>query len=117
LLIAAAGERPLGIQAGQAGGIARWAQSRYGSNVTIRAHGPRSSLYALVAVALEDNVKAELHDSLRSLKQVIEENWAVNQAPEVFCFGLLETFDIDTLITLAGPERVSQPKKPLAQAR
>jgi hypothetical protein len=116
LLVAAVGERPLGIQSGQIGSLARWAQSRYGSNVTVRAHGPRSSLYTLAAVALEETVKAELHDSLRSLKQVIDENWGVNQAPELFCFGLLESFDVDTLMALAGPERVSRlPKSPLAQ--
>jgi hypothetical protein len=28
------------------------------------------------------------------LKEVIEKNLGVNTAPELFCFGLLESFDI-----------------------
>ena len=117
LLVAAVGKRPLGIQASQVGSIARWAQSRYGSNVTIRAHGPRSSLYTLAAVVLDETLKAELHDSLATLKQIIDDNWGVNQAPELFCFGLLEQFDIESLTALAGPERVIRLGASAAQAR
>jgi hypothetical protein len=67
------------------------------------ASGPRSSLAALVAAALEPEAigRVHLHGSFASLKQVIEENRAVNTAPELFCFGLLEKFDIKQVAALA----------------
>ena len=55
LLVSAVGERPLGIQTAQVAAIARWAASRDGSSrVELSTYGPRSSLIALTAAALED---------------------------------------------------------------
>ena len=48
----------------------------------------------------------ELHGSLASLKEVIERNWSVEQAPEMFCFGLLEAFDTPQLTALVAPRPV-----------
>ena len=92
LLISSVGDRPLGIQASQIGAIARWLKTP----VSIEAFGPRSSLIASVAAALDPRAIASVntHDALSSLKEVIEKNMAVDKAPELFCFGLLESFDI-----------------------
>src|SRR5205807_7576518 len=50
LLLAAVGDRPLGIQAGQVASAARWARERHpNENVSVVAVGPRSSTFALVA--------------------------------------------------------------------
>ena len=38
--------------------------------------------------------RVELYESLGSLRDVIGQNWSVNTHPELFCFGLLEAFDI-----------------------
>jgi hypothetical protein len=108
LLVGAVGERPLGIQASQVAAIARWAAGRQNDQpVSVLALGPRSSLFGLVAAALEENAirKVEMSDSLGSLKEVIEENWAVNQKPELFCFGLLESFDVKHLAALVAPRQ------------
>ena len=43
---------------------------------------------------------------MHSLKQVIEKNLTVEQAPELFCFGLLERFDMPQLLALAAPRPV-----------
>lgn len=113
LLVAAIGDRPLGIQASQLIAIARWSQSEFQSGpATIVAIGPRSSVFTLVAAALEENAigSVELHGALGSLKQVIEQNWSVNEKPELFCFGLLEKFDVKQLVALAAPRRVSLPQ-------
>ena len=48
----------------------------------------------------------ELHGSLGSLKEVLENNWSVDQKPELFCFGLLEWFDIEHLVALVAPRQV-----------
>ncbi len=49
----------------------------------------------------------ELNETLGSLKQMIEENQLVNQSPEMFCFGLLERFDILQLTALVAPRPIT----------
>ncbi len=110
LLVAAVGERPLGIQAAQVAAIARWAEGKYAQGpVTVVAVGPRSSTFALVASALEPSAieKLELHNPLGSLKEVIEQNWGANQKPELFCFGLLESFDLCHIAALVAPRTLT----------
>ena len=112
LLVSAVGERPLGLQASQLAAIARWSKGRHPSEpVTLHALGPRSSLFALVAGVLEEKAIAELvlSGSFKSLKDVITQNKSANQAPELFCFGLLEEFDIPQLTALVAPRPVQMP--------
>ncbi len=109
LFIAAAGERPLGIQAAQLAAIARWTRGRQPkASVTIVAVGPRSCMAALVAAAVEPAAIAglELSGCLASLKQLIEEDKTVESLPELFAFGLLAEFDIRTIVALAAPRPV-----------
>jgi len=108
LLLATTGDRPLGLQASQVASVARWAQKTYGSTVTISATGPRSSLFSLIAMAIEPQAigGANLSGSLTSLKEVIEQNKSVDQWPEMFCFGLLETFNISQLVAICAPRPV-----------
>ncbi len=108
LLVAAVGERPLGIQASQLAAIARWAKDRYKAPVMLVSAGARSSVMVLVAAGIEERVIAEvqLHGSLGSLKESIESSWICLQAPELFCFGLLERFDVEQLVALVAPRPV-----------
>lgn len=108
ILVSGVGERPLGIQAAQLGAAARWVENALpGQSVSVSAVGPRTSLIALTAAALEPAIGVlDLRDSHSSLKQVIEQNIGVNQMPEIFCFGLLEQFDIPQLKQLAAPRPV-----------
>jgi hypothetical protein len=108
LLVSAVGDRPLGIQARQTAAAARWLKSgpaKANGPITVAAHGPRSSLFALAAAALEPDAidRLELHESYGSLKEILEHNRSVEQAPELFCFGLLEEFDIAPLAALVAP--------------
>ncbi len=110
LLVAGVGERPLGIQAGQVAAIARWSQSRFATGpVTILAVGPRSSTFALVAAGLEEKAigALELRGAFGSFKEIIERNGRVDQTPELFCFGLLEHFDVRQLAALVAPRPVT----------
>ncbi|HVW02883.1 MAG TPA: hypothetical protein VHB77_21165, partial [Planctomycetaceae bacterium] len=69
--------------------------------------GPRASLVALSAAALDENIdSAELQQSLGSLHEIIEQNRAVNEMPEMFCAGLLEQFDLPQLGALVTPRKV-----------
>ncbi len=109
LFINCVGERLLGVQASQLAAIARWLKTgRESGSVSICAIGPRSCLIALVAAALEPRAidKLELHGCLDSLKEVIERNWTVDKAPEMFCFGLLEAFDILQISALISPRPI-----------
>jgi hypothetical protein len=109
LLVAATGDRPLGLQSSQLAALARWARTEFKSPaVTLESHGPRLGLAALVATALEPTAITTLHqtDALPSLHEVIRQNWSVDQKPELFCFGLLEHFDVPQLQTLVGSARL-----------
>jgi hypothetical protein len=92
LLVSSIGERPLGIQASQIAAVARWAKSP----VTIEAFGPRTSLIATVAAALEPRAIAatKTHGALSSLHDVLRSDMTVDKFPEFFTFGLLESWDI-----------------------
>jgi dienelactone hydrolase len=110
LLIAAVGERPLGIQASQLAAVARWSVAAHKTGpLMIAAVGPRTTTMALVAAGLETKAigKLELDGALGSLKLVIEQNRSVDQMPELFCFGLLEAFDIKQVAALSAPRPVT----------
>jgi dienelactone hydrolase len=86
LLVSSIGDRPIGIQASQINAIAGWLRTP----TSIEAFGPRTSVIARVAAALESR-PVKTHDSLPSLRQVIEKNMTVDTVPELFCFGLLQS--------------------------
>ena len=102
LLASSLGERPLGIEAGQVAAAARWLKEKYGP-VSVVAYGPRTSLIALVAAAVERDAIREWQTvrPLTSLRDPILRDMTVLEAPELFCFGLLESFDMPQLAELA----------------
>jgi hypothetical protein len=110
LLVSTVGERPLGVQAGQVLATAKWlrSQGKFDS-VTLVTIGPRTSVIGLVATALEEKAitAVEQHQPLTSLKLVLDENRTFDQLPELFCFGLLESFDVQQLKELIAPRSVT----------
>jgi len=109
LLIASLGERPLGIEAAQVAAVARHlARARGLGPVTLVSEGPRSGVVALLAAVLEKRAISELRliNSLSSFKQIIEKNLTVREAPDLFCFGLLEAVDVKQLVALVAPRPV-----------
>jgi dienelactone hydrolase len=111
LLVDSVGDRPLGIQASQVAAAARWAVDQYKTGpVSLVAVGPRCSTFTLVAAGLEEKAigRIEVRNSLASLKEVIQRNWSVVEQPEMFCFGLLEQFDIPQLAALVAPRSVTR---------
>ncbi len=111
LMLDTVGDRPLGVQASQLAAIARHAHDtdRSGRTVTLHSVGPRSGLFTLVAAALEPQAIGQVtqRDAITSLKQfVIEQNRGVSEAPDLFCFGLLEHFDVPQLHVLVAPRKI-----------
>lgn len=108
LLVSALGERPLGVQASQVAASARWLAARHGSPVAIAARGPRTSLIALVAAALEPDAISgvELTGGWRTLREVLTRNISAEEMPEMFAFGLLAEFDVPQMERLVQPRPV-----------
>ncbi len=107
LMVATVGDRPLGVQASQVAAVARWARNRDGRPVALVAEGPRSATIALVAAAIEPMaigaVTAEGPDG--GLKGLIGRKASFADAPEQYCFGLLEHFDLAELRALVDAQR------------
>ena len=109
LYVSTVGERPLGLKASQLAAVARWAAtSRRPGPVSILADGPGASIIALVAAGLEPRAigDLEVRRAPASLKEPIETATPIDKAPDRFCFGLLESFDLPQLVALAAPRRV-----------
>jgi hypothetical protein len=109
MLLGAVGERPLGIQAAAIIAVCEWARKHIARmKISLHAAGIVCSVAALAAAALKpalfDELVADaLPDTLRRLL-----DWPVDYmaAAPLFCFGLLERFDVSDLMDLADPVRV-----------
>jgi dienelactone hydrolase len=115
LLIDAVGERPLGIQASQISAVARWIDREQGwGPVSLVALGPRMSIAALAAAGLEEQAIAsvEVNQCYSTLKDVIAQNATFVSQPELFCFGLLQAFDVPQLEMLVAPRPVRSKPRP-----
>jgi len=111
ILVAAVGERPLGIQAGQVAAVARWLSRERGLGpVEVATEGPRTGLIGLVAAALEPDVIGGLvqRQAMTSLREIIAGDLTVMQRPEQFCFGLLREFDVPQIKALVAPQSLSR---------
>ncbi len=108
-MVGTVGLRPLGIQAAQILAAARLGIEEYNlSAVTLVGVGRTSSVVALAAAALEpDTVKRLITVDLpASLKLLIEENDKYDRHPSLFCFGLLEQFDVREMLAMVAPRQV-----------
>jgi hypothetical protein len=104
ILMHAAGERALGVQASQISAVAEWAKKQYKQPVELMSAGPRLSVAARLAAVQSNAISAlKLHDPMKSLKEVILENKGANHMPEMMCFGLLESFDLPQIEALIAP--------------
>jgi len=111
LLLSAAGDRPLGMQAAQLLGTRNWLRAEHFSgDVGIEAIGMRSQVTALVAAALEPMqfTSLSVRDGRNSLGYLLEKFIRYQEAPDLFCLDLFKYFDIDSLSALAEPTKVKQ---------
>ncbi len=107
LMVSTVGERPLGIQSGEVLRVTEWARNRYPSEpIIVVTDGPRCSAIGLVSAALSANAisAVEEHGALKSLKEIVQANYAFEKMPELFCAGLLEVTDLPHLRELIGQQ-------------
>lgn len=102
MLIATVGERPLAVQVAQLLAVIR----ECGGDRPAHLHsdGPRASLVARCAAALDGGTLIHgvtATGEVKSLKSFVQPSASYAVTPEVYCFGLLEHFDIETLKQLA----------------
>ena len=75
-MLAAVGERPLGMEAAQLAALAHWAQNRWSPPESVwRRRASARQVVALVAAALEPGLFAEaaIHDGMHSLSYLLAE--------------------------------------------
>lgn len=109
LLANCVGERPLGQQAAQVVAAAQWAAREFGGPLRVVARGPRATLATLVACASQSDgcEQIELHDCRSGLRQaVLRPVRHARDTPELYCFGLLEHFDLCQLAAMSAPRQV-----------
>jgi hypothetical protein len=117
LSVASAGYRLLGIQVEQVLACARFARERTGAaKVDMVAHGVMSTTAALLAAALEPDLFENLtvYGNISSLTLLAEKPVNYEDAPSLFCFGLLEVTDIPQLAGLLEGVSFHQPRRFLA---
>lgn len=105
MLVAAAGERSLGILTAQLQSVLRWAAAQGGGAPHLQAWGPVVPVVALTAAALRPSDIASVTTSglLDTLGRLIDWPVPYASAAPLFCFGLLADFDIPDLIELSAP--------------
>jgi hypothetical protein len=110
LKIAAVGERPLGIEAGELIAATKWLRTALGvRQIRVESTGIRNSLIALTASAMEPGLfsEGEFRKAMRSLGYLLGEPVNFRQAPDLFCLDLYQDFDIDRLALMSRPARLT----------
>jgi dienelactone hydrolase len=108
-MIAATGERPLGMEAAQLTGIVQWALAKWSPGaIRLETTGIRSQIVSLVTAALEPHLFSEVvnYDGMRSLGYLLEKPVSYEAAPDLFCLDLYKDFDIDQIEALANPVHI-----------
>jgi dienelactone hydrolase len=112
LILAATGNRPIGLEAAQLIALARWLEgSSRKPRVRLETTGMRSQVAALIASSIEPTLFSEvsISDGIRSLAYLLDTPVAYRTASDLFCLDLFKEFDLDSLALLAEPARVSYP--------
>lgn len=109
-MLAAAGQRPLGMEAAQLLALTHWIGERSGTkNIRLEIGGMRMQIVALVAAALEPGLFSQvlIHDGIPSLGYLLSKPVHYEDAADLFCLDFYKDFDLDELAALAGASTIS----------
>jgi dienelactone hydrolase len=110
-MLAAAGNRSLGLEAAQLVAISNWARDRFHApSVRIESNGIRSQMEALTASALAPHLfsEAAVQGGMRSLSYLFDKPVSYEKFADLFCLDLYKDFDVDRIIVMAEPTKVSE---------
>jgi len=123
MLIASAGDRPLGIEVAQLVAVTEWLRSTsvgagpvpaQGGHkgrpyIRVETDGKRNQVIALAAAAIAPDAFSEIvsSDAIESLGYLLEKPVTYRGAPELFCLDFYKFFDIPQLEAMAAPVKVS----------
>jgi dienelactone hydrolase len=105
MVLGTVGQRPLGIQVAQVlAAVEAFRVSEAMGAIDVRTVGPRSGLIGLCAAALNPKWFGRITSEglPDTLKAFLQPSASYDQAPEIYCFGLLEWFDRPELERLAA---------------
>jgi hypothetical protein len=109
LLVASAGDRPLGLEAAQLAGVAKWLRANNSDRpMQVETDGIRTSMIAAVAAATEPGLFSTIasQHAMKSLGYVLDTPVAYRAAPDLFCLDLYKYFDIDSIAASAEPTQI-----------
>jgi dienelactone hydrolase len=104
-LVAALGERPLGLEASQLIAAVRWLQDKARvDKVRVETRGIRSQMVALSAAVIEPSLFREMvvRDGMASLRHLLDAPVAYADAADLFCLDLYKETDVDRMIAASG---------------
>ena len=106
-LIATVGDRPLGVQTSQILSAAAYFADAYSvDRLNLISNGPRMGTAALCAAALDGDRQrfgtVTTKNSPDSFKKYLQPTASFDTTPEIYCFGLLNWFDVPQLRELAA---------------
>ena len=123
-MLAAEGERPLGLETAQLVSLAGWAKAQWSpQQLRVETTGPRTQVITLAAATLQPHLfsQVETWDGMDSFSYLLDKpvNYlpaeptlssgaADAAAPDLFCLDLYKDFDIDRLVLMANPTQVVQ---------
>jgi dienelactone hydrolase len=108
-LTASSGDRPLGLEAAQLLGIARWLRANNADKkIQIETVGIRSAVIAAVAAAIDPGAFSVIisDHAMKSLSYLLDAHVAFRSAPDLFCLDLYKYFDIDSITAIAAPTTI-----------
>jgi hypothetical protein len=110
-MLNATGNRPLGLEAAQLIALGHWGrETLHAPSVRIESTGIRSQVEALVASALAPHLFSEtaVEGGMHSLRYLLDKPVDYLKFADLFCLDLYKDFDLDRIIAIAEPTKVSE---------
>jgi dienelactone hydrolase len=109
LLVASAGDRPLGVEAAQLAAVAKWLCTNSSARpVQIETDGIRTSVIAALAAAVEPGTFSTItsQHAMKTLGYLLDTPVAYRTAPDLYCLDLYKYFDIESIAAIAEPTKI-----------
>lgn len=110
-MLSATGARPLGMEAAQLAAVTSWARDRWKPReIHLQTAGIRMQVVGLTTAAIDPHLFSAIQNygGMHSLDYLLKKPVKYQSAPDLFCLDLYKDFDIDQLIQLASPAKVSE---------